>query len=91
MKAFYENRTYADSIPLSVNTSKGFDFLAHWHNDIELVYVLDGELKMGVNSESRVLQKGDFAICSSGDIHYYNSKDLYSSYYLVLFKPELLE
>lgn len=91
MKAYYEKRTYANPIPLSVNIGNGFDFLAHWHNDIEFVYVLDGDLKMGVNTECRVLQKGDFALCSSGDIHYYDSKDLYSNYYMMLFKPELLE
>jgi len=91
MKAFYENRTYDSQFPLVITKSSGFDFLAHWHNDIELVYVLDGNLKMGINKECRILKKGDVAICSSGDIHYYNSKDLYSEYFLILLKPQLLE
>lgn len=91
MKTFYENRTYDNQFPLMICKNSGFDFLAHWHNDIEMVYVLDGNLKMGINKEQMILKKGDFAVCSSGDIHYYDSKDLYSEYFLVLFKPQLLE
>ena len=91
MKAFHEFRTYESSIPLSIGTINKFAFLAHWHNDVELVYVRDGELKMGVNKEIRILGKGDLAICSSGDIHYYNSSNYESDAFLMIFKPEMVD
>lgn len=91
MKAYYETRTYNNCIPLHITISKNMDFLAHWHNDIELVYIKQGQIKMGVNKESRILKKGDLAICSSGDIHYYDSKDFNSNIFLMIFKPEIID
>jgi AraC-like DNA-binding protein len=90
MKAIYETRTYNSSVPLQINSSNSIDFIAHWHNDVELIYVCEGQTRMGINKESRLLKKGDLAICSSGDIHYYDSKDLNSNMFLLIFKPELI-
>ncbi|WP_375102965.1 helix-turn-helix domain-containing protein [Paenibacillus sp. RS8] len=70
--------------------SDNIDFLAHWHNDLELVYVFEGSIRMGINSETRVLEAGDMAICSSGDIHYYESKDGSSKIMMVIFNPSLI-
>ena len=91
MKAFYESRKYKSCVPLYISLTKGFDFLAHWHHDIELIYVIDGQIKVGINKENCLLQKGDLAISGSGDIHYYDSMDLNSNIYLMIFKPELID
>lgn len=90
MKAFHENRTYHSTFPFTVMVSNDIDFLAHWHNDLEIVYVFEGSIRMGINSEMRVLEAGDMAICSSGDIHYYDSKDSTSKIMLVIFNPSLI-
>lgn len=90
MKAFHENRTYHSTFPFTVIVSDNIDFLAHWHNDLEIVYVFEGSIRMGINSETRVLETGDMAICSSGDIHYYDSKDSSSKIMLVIFNPSLI-
>lgn len=90
MKAFHENRTYHSNFPFTVIVSDDIDFLAHWHNDLELVYVFEGSIRMGINSETRVLEAGDMAICSSGDIHYYDSKDSSSKIMMVIFNPSLI-
>ncbi|WP_419884295.1 AraC family transcriptional regulator [Paenibacillus sp. B-A-8] len=90
MKAFHENRTYHSNFPFTVIVSDNIDFLAHWHNDLELVYVFEGSIRMGINSETRVLEAGDMAICSSGDIHYYESKDGSSKIMMVIFNPSLI-
>jgi AraC-like DNA-binding protein len=70
--------------------SNDIDFLAHWHNDLEIVYVFEGSIRMGINSETRILKAGDMAICSSGDIHYYDSKDSSSKIMMVIFNPSLI-
>ncbi|OMD36780.1 AraC family transcriptional regulator [Paenibacillus odorifer] len=90
MKAFHENRTYHSNFPFTVIVSDDIDFLAHWHNDLELVYVFEGSIRMGINSETRVLEAGDMAICGSGDIHYYDSKDSSSKIMMVIFNPSLI-
>ncbi|MEK5254777.1 AraC family transcriptional regulator [Paenibacillus sp. FSL F4-0125] len=90
MKAFHENRTYHSNFPFTVIVSDDIDFLAHWHNDLELVYVFEGSIRMGINSETRILEAGDMAICSSGDIHYYDSKDGSSKIMMIIFNPSLI-
>lgn len=90
MRAFHENRSYQSAFPFTAFISHNIDFLAHWHNDLEMIYVLEGSIRMGINSDTRVLQAGDLAVCSSGDIHYYDSKDNTSRLILVIFNPSLI-
>ncbi len=90
MKAYHENRFYHSTLPFSCDYSHNLNFLAHWHNDLELMYVCEGSIRMGINLESRVLHKGDMAICSSGDIHYYDSSDCESTILLLIFNPQLI-
>jgi AraC-like DNA-binding protein/mannose-6-phosphate isomerase-like protein (cupin superfamily) len=90
MRAFHENRTYHSAFPFTAFITRNIEYLAHWHNDLEIVYVMEGAVRMGINSETRILQAGDLAICSSGDIHYYDSKDSSSMLLLVIFNPSLL-
>lgn len=90
MKAFHENRSYHSTFPFTAFVLQNIEFLAHWHNDLEIVYVFEGSIRMGINSETRVLQAGDMAICSSGDIHYYDSKENSSKIMLAIFNPSLI-
>ncbi|MEK4850862.1 AraC family transcriptional regulator [Paenibacillus sp. FSL H7-0756] len=90
MRAFHENRTYGYAFPFTAFVSRNINFLAHWHNDLEIVYVLEGSIRMGINSETRVLTAGDLAVCSSGDIHYYDSKNSESKLLMIIFNPSLI-
>jgi AraC-like DNA-binding protein len=65
--------------------------MAHWHLDVELIYVLNGKIQVGINSENHILYKGDFAICGSGDIHFYNSDGMESEVIIVIFRSDLIE
>lgn len=90
MKAFHENRMYGASLPIQVGPIRDISFLAHWHNDIELMYVREGMIRMGVNSETRILRQGDIAVCGSGDIHFYDSREHHSEILLLIFPPQLI-
>lgn len=90
MKAYHEKRHYGSDLPISVLQLHNFSFLAHWHNDVELIYVKKGEIRVGINSENWLLKAGDLAVCSSGDIHYYDGRDLESEIILVIFNPRLI-
>ena len=41
----------------------------HWHNSMEILYILDGEMELVTNNRSQLLHKNDFAIINSRDIH----------------------
>lgn len=89
MKAFYENRTYTDETNVHISNVRNMNFFAHWHSDIEILYVLDGTIGVGINGEYKVLQEGNISICGRNDIHYYNSDGMTSSAIMVILKPDL--
>jgi len=90
MKAFYENRIYNSEISVSAFQTKSLSFVAHWHTDIEMIYVCEGQIGMGISSEYRVLQKGEIAITGSNEIHYYDCEGMSSTTILIIFRPEIL-
>lgn len=90
MRAYHENRLYSSKQPFYVSQFENFNFLAHWHTDVEVIYVCEGSIRIGINSESRLLHAGDIAICSSGDIHYYDSHSNTSTMILIIFHPSLI-
>lgn len=91
MSAYYEIPVYSDQFPLLISKFNHFSFLAHWHKDIELVYVYKGQLRMSINSQTKVLTSGEFGICSSGDVHFYDSEDLECEAILMVFSTDLID
>ncbi len=91
MHAIYEDRSYAGGLPVVAYETRNMKFPAHWHADVELVCVCNGSLLVGINNEPRILHKGDIAICSSGDIHYYDCKSGESVHRMIIFRPELVD
>ncbi|MEW4370565.1 helix-turn-helix transcriptional regulator [Paenibacillus kandeliae] len=90
MRAFHENRTYGKGLPVQMGRIRNISFLAHWHHDLEFMYVTEGSLQIGINYETRVLKAGDFAFCGSGDIHYYDSSRGESEIIMIIFNPRLI-
>lgn len=90
MRAFYENRTYNSEIHLSAFRAKNMNFVAHWHSELEILYVCEGRIGVGLNSEYRVLESGDISVCGSNDIHYYDSEGMTSNTLVIVFRPEIL-
>lgn len=88
MKAYYENYSY----DLTIWEETNFSFpMAHLHTKIELAFVLDGNILVGVNNEKRLLSKGEAVILGSGDIHYYDGRNYNSRMLILIFKSELID
>lgn len=90
MKTLYENRSYHQNIPVSLYENDNFSFVAHWHNDVEIAIVKKGSIYSRVNNDRRKLVEGDMVVCSSGEIHSYESGDEPSNIILLIFKPEFI-
>lgn len=84
MKFFYENKD------LSVFTGYGSSlaFGAHLHNNIELVYMIEGRAKAVVDSEECIICAGDAFIVFPNKIHQYHKID-HENYFISIFPPEL--
>lgn len=71
--------------------SPDYRYLCHWHEDIEFVYVLDGEMDYFVNGKSIPLRNGDMIIVNSGRLHYgYSDCKKDCHYYCVVLHPSLI-
>ncbi len=52
-----------------------FRALNHWHNDVEFICVLSGQMKYNVNGEITELKTGDGLFVNSGQMHFGFSDD----------------
>lgn len=83
-------------IPLFIRHSLLSDYpgkraLCHWHEDIEMIYILDGEMNYEINGEKILLKPGDSVIINSRQMHYgFSSHNKDCSFWCVLFHPSLL-
>ena len=88
MRAYHENMQH-NQIPLRATSAEGFLILAHWHNEVEILYVTSGTYNIGINDESRVLREGEFVIASSDDIHYFDAPPS-STHVLLILRPDFI-
>lgn len=66
--------------------------LCHWHEDMELIYIINGEMNYDVNGNTLLLKEGDIALVNSRQMHYgYSNAGKDCRFLCILFHPSLLE
>lgn len=64
---------------------------SHWHDDIELIAVLDGEMNYNVNGEIIRLHKGEGIFVNAGQMHFgFSDSGTECSFICIIFHPLLL-
>lgn len=71
MKAQHQKTLLNADFPLNIFITDVTEFPPHWHEVVEVVYVLDGSLKVGVNSEIYTMNTRDILLINGGDVHYF--------------------
>ncbi len=84
-KVFREIKTQND-----FRYRKHLDYPAHIHEDIEIVYVAEGEGAAFCEGKKYDLSPGMFFISFPNQIHYYENWDPNGKYFLMIFKPSML-
>lgn len=59
-------------------------FECHWHDGVELLYIVDGEIVHTVNGERYLMREGDFMFVNSGSMHEGRATELGRGKYMVL-------
>lgn len=90
MKAFHEVRSYASDFMVWHSHYTNISFLAHWHNELELIYIRSGSAKISVTDHIFIAHAGDLVICDSRDIHYSDSYDMHNSLDFIVFDPSII-
>lgn len=59
----------------------------HFHKNLELIYVLSGQVDCEVNNKRYTLSKGDFGLCLPYDVHAYKPSEN-TEYYVLVFSAD---
>jgi AraC-like DNA-binding protein len=77
--------------PLHIFNTDIQEFPPHWHERIEIVYVLGDELKFGQNNAVYALKKRDIFIVGTGEVHYFLMQPQKCDRIIVHFEPSMFE
>lgn len=71
MNDFYvfEDVSFKDEVPVQYYLSSIEDTWAHWHKEIEIVFLLSGELLITIDDAKHYLKAGDIILINSNQIH----------------------
>lgn len=69
MENNFENTFMANDFPVRIFLQNINHFKLHWHNHIEILYALDGSIRMTTNGINFTLNKGHICFINSGVIH----------------------
>lgn len=70
-----EKNFYKEGLPVNVITANIMEYPIHFHDDIEVVYVLEGTLGLKNGYYSYVLNRGDIFILNDREIHSFYHTD----------------
>lgn len=91
MYAEHQKTLLDTELKLNVFIAEDNEFPPHWHEVVEVVYVLDGELEIGVNNQNFLLKTHDIFLINSGDIHYFLPNNHHVQRIILHFEMPILE
>lgn len=69
---------------LFYNDVKNDNGVFHFHSQIELYFITDGEMEVSINDQRRILKKGEMSVALSFDAHGYKTLEYSRSSYLII-------
>lgn len=71
MQAWHQKNMLESDFPFRLWVSGYMEFGPHWHQEIEVIYMLEGTMQVGLNSRIYTLKEKDILLIGGGDIHYF--------------------
>ncbi|WP_164914434.1 helix-turn-helix domain-containing protein [Aminipila luticellarii] len=65
----FKKTTYLDSFPISITIARVTEYPFHYHQDVEFIYVLKGEIRLKNVCHHYLLKEGDIFTNSGHEIH----------------------
>jgi xylan 1,4-beta-xylosidase len=75
MSFYYEFIDFNSEIPIKTFIVGIREFDPHFHDEIELVFVIKGSIDISISNKNFRLNTNDFIIINSKEIHYFNKMD----------------
>ena len=67
-----------------------FQIPVHWHDEMEIIYVRQGPLKVSIEGREFDAEEGDIYIVNPGELHFMGSRKTGADYHSVVFPLELI-
>lgn len=74
MHVLHEKNIFKRDFPFRLFIADNIEFPPHWHEELEIAYVIEGSLQVGLDNEVYTLNQGDILIIGTGVVHYYLSQ-----------------
>lgn len=69
---------------------KAFHIPVHWHDEVEIIYLKKGKLRVSIGEEEFDVLPGGIHFVNSGELHFMESEDTSVDYYTILFPLEFV-
>ena len=73
MMAMHQKNLLEPDFPFSLGITHSLEFPPHWHEEIEIIYMLDGNMQVGLNNETYILGPRDIFLIGRGNVHHFIS------------------
>jgi xylan 1,4-beta-xylosidase len=77
MQYQYEQIAYEADLPVKIFTQTVERFPYHWHEDAEILLILEGELEIRINRDCYTLKSGDLFLVNGNELHFIDSHTSY--------------
>ena len=90
MRAFHEIRNYKSDFMVWQCAYQNISFLAHWHQEIELIYIRSGSARFCINEHNFTARAGDLVLIDTGDFHYSDSSEMKNELDFLIFDTSVV-
>lgn len=92
----YELHTYKDpTLPFifhrTIMNPYYSDFLSHWHENIEILFVVEGEIIVMSDADIVTASKGDIVFINSNNVHHIHTNEMEAEYFCLIIDSKFCE
>lgn len=92
MHGSFEKTVLESEFPFRLFFNDGYSNTPHhWHEDIEIIYLVEGTLKACINRDTYNLKQGDILIIGGGEIHCFFKEKNFSNRAVIQFRTSIYD
>lgn len=92
MHGSFEKTVLEPEFPFRLFFNDGYSNTPHhWHEDIEIIYLVEGTLKACINRDTYNLKQGDILIIGGGEIHCFFKEKNFSNRAVIQFRTSIYD
>lgn len=91
MEVFHQRNLMDEKLPFNLFFTDIAEFPPHWHEEIEIIYVLDENLVIGLNNEIFTVKPRNIFLIGRGEVHFFITPPKKSKRIILQFELSMFE